>query len=317
MSPRHVSSRAAFLVALLLAPCSLFAIVAPATQGADLYQTFFDWLMSPLSGAAEHQLRTGTYLHGRLMVLAWGFFAPVAIVLARFYKVTPRQDWPRVQDNPFWFFTHRAVGWGACVLMIVAVACILIDEPWRVPWRSVHALVGWTVVITGLFQVVSSSARGTHGGPTHPETGMPLRRWNWSHVVRDPRYPTKPRIEWAGDHYNMSRTRVVFEYVHKGLGYMLLGVSAVGIISGLIKAEALNWMWIALLLWWGFLIGLFVLLQHQGRCIDTYQAIFGVEEHLPGNRRRPVFGWGVRRYTPETVIQAPWPRRRTSSFSEQ
>ena len=51
-----------------------------------------DWLMSPISGATDHDLSSGTYLHGRLMVLAWGILVPVAILLSRFYKVTPGQE---------------------------------------------------------------------------------------------------------------------------------------------------------------------------------------------------------------------------------
>ena len=35
-------------------------------------------------------------------------------------------------------------------------------------------------------------------------------------------------------------------------------------------------------------------LQRQGRCIDTYQAIWGPDPRHPGNRLKPV-GWGVRR----------------------
>jgi hypothetical protein len=34
--------------------------------------------------------------------------------------------------------------------------------------------------------------------------------------------------------------------------------------------------------------------QRAGRCIDTYQAIWGPDPAHPGNRRPPV-GWGVRR----------------------
>jgi hypothetical protein len=36
-----------------------------------------------------------------LMVLAMGLLTPPLIIVARFFKVTPQQDWPRHLDNPF------------------------------------------------------------------------------------------------------------------------------------------------------------------------------------------------------------------------
>ena len=39
-----------------------------------------------------------------------------------------------------------------------------------------------------------------------------------------------------------------------------------------------------------------VRLQRAGRCIDTYQAIWGPDPCHPGNSRG-VIGWGIRRYT--------------------
>ncbi len=40
------------------------------------------------------------------------------------------------------------------------------------------------------------------------------------------------------------------------------------------------------------MLGVFVVLQRAGRCIDTYQAIWGLDPSLPGNRRRPI-GLGI------------------------
>ena len=47
----------------------------------------------------------------------------------------------------------------------------------------------------------------------------------------------------------------------------------------------------------------FVVLQRQGRCIDTYQAIWGPGSGTAASRKRPV-GWGIRRYT-----AAQWQRK--------
>jgi hypothetical protein len=297
------------LLAVLLLPWCTAAWAAAGQSGAEFHSRVLDWLLSPISGAVDHRISVGTYLHGRLMVLAWGIFVPVSILLARFYKVTPGQDWPRVLNNPFWFNSHRAVGWGAGALMIAGVVLIVLDDPGRAPWRSFHAALGWTVIVAGLLQLFSSHARGAMGGPSHPVTRAPLRNWQWKDVAdRDPADPDKPRSQWPGDHFNMTRTRVLYEYVHKTLGYLLLALSAVALVSGLLAADALNWMWVTLLLWWLACGAVFIVMQRQGRCIDCYQAIWGVEEHLPGNRLQPI-GWGIRRYTPQTVEQATWPRR--------
>jgi hypothetical protein len=51
---------------------------------------------------------------------------------------------------------------------------------------------------------------------------------------------------------------------------------------------------IAMAVWWLLMLGVFVWLQRDGRCIDTYQAIWGLDAELPGNRRRPI-GLGITR----------------------
>ena len=55
-----------------------------------------------------------------------------------------------------------------------------------------------------------------------------------------------------------------------------------------------RWMLLTLTLWWLLLAAAFYALQKNGRCIDTYQAIWGPDPAHPGNRR-PLPGWGVRR----------------------
>ncbi len=297
---------------------SVLAWGAPPEASANFFEPAFAWLMSPISGAADHRISTGTSLHGRLMVLAWGILVPVAILLSRFYKVTPGQDWPRVLNNPFWFRTHRAVSYGAGVLMLAAVVLIVLDDPKFAPWRSFHAAAGWTLVTIGWMQLLGSHLRGATGGPSDPVTRAPLRMWEWRDVEAmggpsEP-FPRNPRLpqKWHGDHFSMTRRRILFEQVHKALGYVLLVFSAVTLVSGLLAADALKWMWITLALWWLGCVGVFVVLQRQGRCIDCYQAIWGVDENLPGNRFTPI-GWGIRSYTRGNLAQAPWPRRRTNS----
>ena len=65
-------------------------------------------------------------------------------------------------------------------------------------------------------------------------------------------------------------------------------------VAGLLLADAPRWMPLALGLWWLSLLGLAWQWQKQGRCIDTYQAIWGPDARHPGNHLPPI-GWGIRR----------------------
>ena len=268
----------------------------------------WNWLMSPISGSLHHFVPTGTALHGRLMVIAWGALVPVGILLSRFYKVTPGQDWPRVLNNPFWFNSHRAFEYGAGALMLAAVALALLDNEGTAPWRSFHAACGWLVVLFGWIQLLGSHWRGRMGGPCEPATRIPLRLWQWSEVSArgEPSPPFRADAgfpeRWQGAHFSMKAQRIVFEYLHKTGGYVLLGFAMVTLVAGLLAADALNWMWVGLALWWLACATAFVFLQRQGRAIDCYQAIWGADSNLPGNRREPI-GWGIRRYTPQDIVE--------------
>ena len=233
----------------------------------------WDWLMVPLSGAAHHALPDGVAWHARLMVLAWGVLLPLGALAARYFKVTAAQPWPQALDNPAWWHGHRVLQWGGAGLMTAGLGVILATEPGvgrggaggLSHW---HTWVGWAVVVLGWGQIASGLARGSKGGPT--DAAM------------------------RGDHYDMTPWRRGFERLHKGLGWLAVvgGVVAIGL--GLRVADAPRWMPLVLLLWWSCLVVAAVRLQRRGRCIDTYQAIWGPDPVHPGNRRTPI-GWGVRR----------------------
>jgi hypothetical protein len=133
---------------------------------------------------------------------------------------------------------------------------------------TMHTLMGWSVVCLGWAQVLGGLARGTSGGPI----------------------PDNP----AGDHYAMTAKRQWFERIHKLLGWIALLLSIVTILLGLWIADAPRWMLAGLLAWWSCLICAFVHLQRRGRCIDTYQAIWGPDPKHPGNQLTPI-GWGIAR----------------------
>lgn len=235
----------------------------------------FDWLASPLSGGHTHLPNSAVFWHARLMVLAWGICLPMGALVARYLKVTPRQDWPHVLDNRFWWHGHRALQYTGVLAMSLALGWV-----WRTPdaplWSAggLHRSLGWLVLLLGWSQMLGGIFRGTKGGPT--------------------------AAQWAGDHYDMRPWRVVFEHVHKTLGWLAVVLAALVIVLGLLSADAPRWMLGALLVWWAGLLATAACLQARGCCIDTYQAIWGTDPQLPGLQRQPI-GWGVRR-----TQQHPW-----------
>jgi hypothetical protein len=100
----------------------------------------------------------------------------------------------------------------------------------------------------------------------------------------------------------MTPRRRWFERLHKSIGWLAVLLALVVIGLGLKAADAPRWMPGMLALWWTVL-GLWAWrLQRAGRCIDTYQAIWGPDPRHPGNQRAPI-GLGVTR--PGLDLQVP------------
>ena len=226
------------------------------------------WLLTPLSGQAQHAIAPWAYWHARCMVLAWGVLLPVGALVARYLKVTSRQRWPEQLDNRFWWHSHRTLQWAGVLLMSVGAVLAWDQGAGASLAAQLHALGGWMLVLLGWLQVLAGLVRGSRGGPG----SEPLR----------------------GDHYDMTAHRVAFERLHKGLGWLALLAAVAVIVLGLQVADAPRWMALTLAAWWLLLAGLAWQWQRSGRCIDTYQAIWGPDPVHPGNRMRPT-GWGVRR----------------------
>ncbi len=257
------------------------------------------FLLDPVSGAPTHEITAARMWHGRLMVASWAGLLPLGFLLARYYKVTRAQDWPRVLDNPFWWVGHQVTQYLGIGLMTLALGVIWLDCPegtagWpcRPAQTHTHSVLGLIVVISGWAQVVLGLTRGTKGGPTDG--------------AADPQDPAT----WRGDHYDMTPRRLFFEWAHKLLGYVTLVLAMFAIVTGLLYADAPRWMFAALGLWWVALIVWGMRLQRAGRNIDTYQAIWGPDPRHPGARRRPS-GFGVRQY-PARATEAGRNHRRDS-----
>jgi hypothetical protein len=230
-----------------------------------------DWLNMPLSGAAHHAIAPWAAWHARCMVLAWGVLLPVGAVVARYFKVTRMQRWPEQLDNKVWWHSHRVLQWAGVAVMTVGLALAWGNAHGATLAARWHVWGGWAVVALGWLQIAAGLARGSKGGPTSEQM--------------------------RGDHYDMTPHRRWFERVHKGLGWLAVLAAVAVIVQGLVIADAPRWMAVLLLLWWSGLATAAWHWQQQGRCVDTYQAIWGPDPRHPGNRQRPI-GWGVRRPQP-------------------
>ena len=218
--------------------------------------------------------------HGRLMFVAWLVVVPISIMVARFYKVTPHQNWPAALDNPFWFIWHRRLGYLAIILTLAGLCVLVLSRKGNWFEASHHAIAGWSVIALALAQIANSLLRGTHGGPIDPITRQ-----------------AKARETWFGDHYCMTTRRVVFEYLHKIIGSIAIVAMLFACSSGLYLADAPRWMWLGLVSICAIFAIAFIRLQRRGRCIDTYQAIWGLDPTLPGNLRKSSIGCGINRRT--------------------
>ena len=106
-SRKHGSAIAIILADVAQSRC--WAAIDGASEAAIL-EAGAHWLLTPLSGSSEHIISPWIAWHGRLMVLSMGLLMPPVVLVARFFKITPRQDWPRQLDNPFWFSSAQALG---------------------------------------------------------------------------------------------------------------------------------------------------------------------------------------------------------------
>ncbi len=241
-------------------------------------KSIWAWLMMPLSGSGTHSIADWAAWHARLMVLAWGILFPVGAFAARFYKVSAHQDWPRQLDNKAWWLAHRAIQSLAVATMTAGLLLAFGSGRGESAAAAVHGWLGWLLCAAGWLQVAAGLLRGSKGGPTD--------------------------VRMRGDHYDMSRWRLGFERLHKAGGWLAIVVAVPTIAIGLAVADAPRWMALVLACWWAALVVWFCRMQGQGRCMDTYQAIWGPDERHPGNRIAPV-GWGVRRYSAQSWLERP------------
>ncbi len=227
------------------------------------------WLLTPLSGAVSHDIAPAVYWHARLMVFAWGVCLPIGALTARYFKVTPQQDWPRVLDNKAWWHLHRFLQYSGVIAMTIGVWLVYSSAQHSSLAKQAHQIMGWIVIGLGWLQVAGGIWRGSKGGPTDAQI--------------------------RGDHYDMSPWRCAFERLHKSLGWVAILTAIPVTLLGLLIADAPRWMLMSLLVWWTALALIAIHWQRKGVCLDTYQAIWGTDPEMPGMQRQPI-GLGVQRH---------------------
>ncbi len=228
----------------------------------------WEWMLAPIDLGRAHDVAPLVAWHGRVMTLAWGIMVPLGVLAARYFKVLPGQDWPRQLDNQVWWVTHRVMQYGAVALTLLGLFLILQDRQDHAG-STIHRLLGYTILVIAALQVTGGLLRGGKGGPTDRTGG-------------------------ASDHFEMTRRRIAFEVIHKALGYSALLLTVSTVVTGLWLANAPHWMWLAMAVWWSVLLTVAILLQRRGMALDTYQAIWGPDPELPGNRMTPI-GIGIAR----------------------
>ncbi len=222
-----------------------------------------DTALCSLSG-----LPSAMALRGALMVVGWGVMMPTGAIVARYFKVTPRQNFPTEYDNPFWWRWHRVLQYGGVALSTVATVVILSMTGGHV--GTLHGALGLCVMMVCWMQVASATLRGSKGGPTD--------------ACAVPHDPTT----WRGDHYDMTPRRRLFETWHKKAGWAVVVLAAATMLLGIDLVGSPPW----LVLLAGVLQGGAVLAILDGRLrrrwVDTYLALWGHGHDPQGAARRSI-----------------------------
>ena len=92
--------------------------------------------------------------HAGLMVAAWGVLVPAGAMIARFCKVMPGQDWPRVLDNKTWWHAHLALQYAGVLVMSSAAATMAFDNGLRL--ESGHARWGACAMVLAWAQIIAA-----------------------------------------------------------------------------------------------------------------------------------------------------------------
>lgn len=196
-------------------------------------------------------------LHAGAMFTAWGLLIPAGTLVARYFKITPQQDFPRELDNQFWWNWHRVLQMAGVCISTVGFAAITISNGFNLTTN--HNVLGFCVFMFGWCQILSGIFRGSKGGPTE--------------------------VDMRGDHFDMTLYRRSFELVHKSLGWFSLALGCVAIFTGLDLAGMPLWVSLAAGTMLAGFLAMGIFFECQGRHVSTYLAIWGIPEPAPDSLR--------------------------------
>ncbi|WP_448948065.1 cytochrome b561 domain-containing protein [Lautropia mirabilis] len=249
---------------------------------------WLDWLRAPLHTGPLDDVNPVDFWHGVLMGTAGAVLVPVAVLAARYWKIVPGQDWPRIINHRGWQRVHGLCGVAAVLCLVAGVAMAFQGMSLASHLAHPHAWMGWGVMAVLLLLVVNIALRGSIGGPGRhqPRTLVHL------HDV-------------PGDHYDMTRRRRIFEHGHRWLGYGLMLALFANVMTGYWHVNVPRGLAVATLAWWACLALMAWRWERQGRAVDGYQARWGPSMAHPGNRI-PRLGGGLHRYTEEEYRRLSW-----------
>ena len=141
------------------------------------------WLLTPVSGSSTHEIASWTSWHARLMVVGWAVLLPLGVLVARFFKVMPQQNWPTELDNKQWWHAHRGLQYTGVLLMAVGVFMAWGHAAGETTLAIWHVRLGWVVVALGALQVLAGWLRGSKGGPTASSVRGVGERWDGRRVA--------------------------------------------------------------------------------------------------------------------------------------
>ncbi|MDO4904687.1 MAG: hypothetical protein Q4A16_03920 [Lautropia sp.] len=246
------------------------------------------WLQQPIRTGYTDPLNEVDCWHGMLMGAGGGVMIPVAVLAARYWKIVPGQDWPRVLNHMAWQRIHAVCGYGAILFLLVGAYLAFQGMSLHVHLRHTHSWAGWSVVLLLVPFIINIVLRGSIGGPGHRKPGQLV------HLHDVP-----------GDHYDMTFKRRFFERVHRWLGFGLVVALCFTILTGFWHINVPRWLLLCTGLWWVLLLVMAWRWERQGRAVDGYQARWGPSMAHPGNRI-PLLSWGLRRYTEAEYRRLPW-----------
>jgi hypothetical protein len=164
--------------------------------------------------------------HVVCMCLSWGCLLPMGVIWARNLRTS---TW-KPGGVPVWFQGHRTIQSIGVTLQLLGFLFIFLFKK-GAHFQRPHEIIGLIVVLLGIMQPINAQIRH------HKSIGHP------------------------GPNGEKTRNRVIWEFVHKGSGWLCLFLGMVNVILGPIHANDMRWsrgLVVASAVWVGISLGLIV-----------------------------------------------------------